>query len=343
MSSLSSNRWSRLCGNEGNTEQSNSTPIVYLHKHIHYNKAYTQMMMMMSIFHPVTQSASSPALVENVTLVGGGNNTVNTVYTDTDVAVVQSFADLITSLAWAGASNTPTLQLIDDKQPETTNTHSFGQQEGLTEGLLKATEGLSTVSQKLKVAQESLVASKPLEKPLPLTTEDKAWLEALKNQPNTTLTVPNPLLQPIQHFWALEDNRTGGSNLSEGFASSGLKYAYALSEKLQAQLAEGYKSGRPVRITVDDTLAIVFKIKGKQVNAEFLSTNGADTNAMGLLAAQLEQLKQTLLQKQLPVGQLSMRQATQQGFSQADEDEQQPRQRSSAQQHSQQQTSHTSE
>lgn len=302
-------------------------------------------MMMMSIFHSATPpvvATTTLAPVETIT-IGGSNGGANTLYTETDVAAVQSFADLITSLAWAGASSTPTLQLIEDKQPETTDTRFFGQQDGLTEGLLKATEGLSTVSQKLKVAQESLVASKPFEKPLPLTTEDKAWLEALKNQPNATLTVPNPLLQPIQHFWALEDNRTGGSNSSEGFASSGLKYAYALSEKLQAQLAEGYKSGKPVRITVDDTLAIVFKIKGKQVSAEFLSANGADATAMGLLAAQLEQLKQTLLQKQLPVGQLSMRHTTQQGFSQADDDEHKPQQRSSAQHQSQQQTSHPQE
>jgi hypothetical protein len=299
-------------------------------------------MMMMSIFQSKpSQVLVIPASVSSEASMVTGNSP-NNLYTDAEATTVQSFADLITSLAWAGASNTPTLQLIEDKQPETTDTRSFGQQEGLTEGLLKATEGLSTISQKLKTVQEPEALQKPAETPSSLTADDKAWLEALKNQPNTTLTIPNPLLQPIQHFWALEDNHIGGSTSLEGFASSGLKYAYALSEKLQAQLAEGYKSGKPVRITVDDTLAIVFKIKGKQVSAEFLSANGTDTAAMGLLAAQLEQLKQTLLQKQLPIGQLSTRNTTQQGFTETEDDDT-PRQRSSAQHQHQQPHHHAQE
>jgi hypothetical protein len=219
---------------------------------------------------------------------------------------IRSFADLITSLEWASASSDHSAPLIT--APDRALLQSYPSANELTDrtaALLKASQGLASTAKKSDATAESI--KKPTaEPPFPLSKEDKAWLEALKNQPNMTLTAPNPLLQPIQHFWQLEGNSISGTPEGEGFASAGLKHAYALSEKLQAQLAEGYKTGKPIRITVDDTLSIVFKIKGKQVSAEFLSTTG-DTKALGQLSAQLEQLKAQMVQKQLPVGDLSFR------------------------------------
>jgi hypothetical protein len=219
---------------------------------------------------------------------------------------IRSFADLITSLEWASASSDHSAPLIT--APDRALLQSYPSANELTDrtaALLKASQGLASTLNKSDSTAESL--KKPIAEPLfPLSKEDKAWLEAVKNQPNMTLTAPNPLLQPIQHFWQLEGNSISGTPEGEGFASAGLKHAYALSEKLQAQLAEGYKTGKPIRITVDDTLSIVFKIKGKQVSAEFLSTTG-DAKALGQLSAQLEQLKAQMVQKQLPVGDLSFR------------------------------------
>jgi hypothetical protein len=222
---------------------------------------------------------------------------------------IRSFADLITSLEWAGASSDLSTPLIT--APDRALLQSYPSANEITDratALLKASQGLASLNKKAEVIVE--LPKKPTaEPPFPLSKEDKTWLEALKKQPNTSFTVPNPLLQPIQHFWQQEGTSPNGMAEGEGFASAGLKHAYALSEKLQAQLAEGYKTGKPIRIMVDDTLSIVFKIKGKQVSAEFLSTTG-DAKALGQLSAQLEQLKAQMVQKQLPVGELSFRPMT---------------------------------
>ena len=219
---------------------------------------------------------------------------------------IRSFADLITSLEWESASSDHSTPLIS--APDRALLQSYPSSSEITDrtaALLKASQGLASTLQKTETTTEASPKT-TTETPIPLSKEDKAWLEALKNQPNSTFAVPNPLLQPIQHFWQMGGNSTSGITEGEGFASSGLKHAYALSEKLQAQLAEGYKTGKPIRIAVDDTLSIVFKIKGKQVSVEFISTTG-DAKALGQLSAQLEQLKAQMLQKQLPVGDLSFR------------------------------------
>ncbi len=220
---------------------------------------------------------------------------------------IRSFADLITSLEWAGASSDLSSPLITvPDRALLQNYPSANEITDRTAALLKASQGLASSLLKSDVKAEVLKPHPPESLSL-LSKEDKAWVEALKNQPNMTVTTPNPLLQPIQHFWQLEGNSTNDISVGEGFASAGLKQAYALSEKLQAQLAEGYKTGKPVRIMVDDTLFIVFKIKDKQVSAQFLSSLGEGNKGLGHLSAQLEQLKAQLMQKQLPVGDLSFR------------------------------------
>ena len=240
---------------------------------------------------------------------------------------IRSFADLITSLEWASASSDHSTPLIS--APDRALLQSYPSANEITDrtaALLKASQGLASTLQKTETTAEATKKT-TTEPPFPLSKEDKAWLEALKNQPNTPLTVPNPLLQPIQHFWQMGGNSANSLTEGESFASSGLKHAYALSEKLQAQLAEGYKTGKPIRITVDDTLSIVFKIKGKQVSAEFISTTG-DTKALGQLSAQLEQLKAQMVQKQLPVGDLSFRPMDSTETSAEDSSKQSPKQHS---------------
>jgi hypothetical protein len=247
---------------------------------------------------------------------------------------IRSFADLITSLEWASASSDHSTPLIS--APDRALLQSYPSANEITDrtaALLKASQGLASTLQKTETTAEA-TPKKTTEPPFQLSKEDKAWLEALKNQPNSTLTVPNPLLQPIQHFWQMGGNIASGITEGESFASSGLKHAYALSEKLQAQLAEGYKTGKPIRITVDDILSIVFKIKGKQVSAEFISTTG-DAKALGQLSAQLEQLKAQMVQKQLPVGDLSFRPMDSTETSAEDRSKQSPNQQQKHENHSQ--------
>ncbi len=259
--------------------------------------------------HPFAMNFFKPPLIVTATSSEAGSSATPAKPFSINTDEILSFADLITRLEWASASSDHAAPLINT--PDRALLQSYPSATELTDrttALLKASQGLAAINKKSDATVEPLKKT-TAEPPFPLSKEDKAWLEAVKNQPNMTLTAPNPLLQPIQHFWQLEGNSISGTPEGEGFASAGLKHAYALSEKFQAQLAEGYKTGKPIRITVDDTLSIVFKIKGKQVSAEFLSTNG-DAKALGQLSAQLEQLKAQMVQKQLPVGDLSFRPMT---------------------------------
>jgi len=76
---------------------------------------------------------------------------------------------------------------------------------------------------------------------------------------------------------------------------------FDVSPKLAELIEKGYRSGRPIRVEVDNDSAVVLKIRNGQVSAQFVST---DKNAGAALQQGLDDLRNRMLARNLPVGQL---------------------------------------
>ncbi len=76
------------------------------------------------------------------------------------------------------------------------------------------------------------------------------------------------------------------------------------SEDLSALLEKSYKSGRPLRVELDGRSSVVLKFQGGKVSAEFLTQDPA----MAMYLKQyMDELRQRLSEKDLPVAQLTYR------------------------------------
>lgn len=76
---------------------------------------------------------------------------------------------------------------------------------------------------------------------------------------------------------------------------------FEISPKLAELIEKGYQSGRPIRVELDTESAVVLKIRNGQVSAQFVSS---DKNASTMMQQGLDDLRNRLLARNLPVGQL---------------------------------------
>lgn len=75
---------------------------------------------------------------------------------------------------------------------------------------------------------------------------------------------------------------------------------FEVSTKLSELIEKGYRSGRPIRVELDSNSAVVLKIRNGQVSAQFVST---DKSALSMQQG-LDDLRNRMLARNLPVGQL---------------------------------------
>jgi hypothetical protein len=76
---------------------------------------------------------------------------------------------------------------------------------------------------------------------------------------------------------------------------------FDVSPKLSELIEKGYRSGRPIRVELDSNSAVVIKIRNGQVSAQFVSS---DKNASMGMQQGLDDLRNRMLARNLPVGQL---------------------------------------
>ncbi|HEY9744803.1 MAG TPA: hypothetical protein V6C99_01145 [Oculatellaceae cyanobacterium] len=79
---------------------------------------------------------------------------------------------------------------------------------------------------------------------------------------------------------------------------------FDVSPKLAELVEKAYKTGRPIRVELDTHSAVVLKIRNGQVSAEFVS---ADKGAALSMQQELDHLRNRMLLKNLPVGNLESR------------------------------------
>lgn len=104
-------------------------------------------------------------------------------------------------------------------------------------------------------------------------------------------------------------------------SSGNISYkSFEISPKLAELIEKGYKTGRPIRVELDPNSAVVLKIRNGQVSAEFVS---ADKTASIVMQQELDQLRNRMIAKNLPVGNLEYkyRNPEQQQNQQSEEDE----------------------
>jgi hypothetical protein len=80
--------------------------------------------------------------------------------------------------------------------------------------------------------------------------------------------------------------------------------SFHLSEALEALIQKGYKTGRPIRVEINENTSLVLKIKNGQVSAQFVSSDYVTSMAM---QQQLDELRNRMTLKNLPVGTLDSR------------------------------------
>lgn len=154
----------------------------------------------------------------------------------------------------------------------------------------KATDSLlNTVQGALAIdGSDAKTIKKDLEQMMgDLTPEDAAYLKTI-NPNGLPIAPPVPLNQLIP----VDDE--GKPQFDKIPASKGLS----------DMLEKAYKTGRPIRVELENGGSIILKIKAGKVSAEFIATDQA--NAL-YLKQQLAELKQRMESKNLPVGQLDAR------------------------------------
>ena len=154
----------------------------------------------------------------------------------------------------------------------------------------KATDSLlNTVQGALAIdGSDAKTVKKDLEQMMgDLTPEDAAYLKTI-NPNGLPIAPPVPLNQLIP----VDDE--GKPQFDKIPASKGLS----------DMLEKAYKTGRPIRVELENGGSIILKIKAGKVSAEFIATDQA--NAL-YLKQQLAELKQRMESKNLPVGQLDAR------------------------------------
>lgn len=76
---------------------------------------------------------------------------------------------------------------------------------------------------------------------------------------------------------------------------------FDVSTELAELIEKGYRTGSPIRVELDTDSAVVLKIRNGQVSAQFVSN---DKNAGAAMQQSLDDLRNRMLARNLPVGQL---------------------------------------
>lgn len=82
---------------------------------------------------------------------------------------------------------------------------------------------------------------------------------------------------------------------------------YDISAKLAKLIEDGHKTGRAFRVEVDENSSVVLKIRNGKVSADFISNDRA---AAFFIKQELDELKQRLQAKSLPVEHLGYRESS---------------------------------
>lgn len=119
-----------------------------------------------------------------------------------------------------------------------------------------------------------------------------------------------PILQgsvPLQSIFPANAN-SGGFNFHD----------YEISQKLADLVKAGYKSGRPFRVEMDENSSVILKIRNGKVSAEFISTDRA---AALYIKQELDELRQRMATKNLPIDLLSYKEQKEQREQQRNSDD----------------------
>lgn len=225
---------------------------------------------------------AAPASKTRSALQGGADGFLD----DTDL----SFLSMLNSMgSLKGAVNKTVLQALDEEQAPAADKEKDPQKTTLRGETTVDTRVASTPT----ATRESTEAIEEHKKDL-AALEDDITLSDIE-----LLKTINPLCLPIQAPVPLQDlipvDNEGKPEFERMAASKGL-----------SQLIEkAYKTGRPVRVELENGSAIILKIKQGKVSAEFLTQDQAQAL---YLKQQLSDLRNRMEARNLPVGTLDSRQ-----------------------------------
>ncbi len=131
----------------------------------------------------------------------------------------------------------------------------------------------------------------------PITAEDERFLEWLIHSANEPPTIlPNGL--PIPAWVANSTFNQQRQSTFSGMASQ-------LSEDMVALVKQAYKTGRSIRVPLQNKTELILKIHQDKVSAEFIASNASMANTLQQTVADL---KRHLANKQhLPIGDIAYR------------------------------------
>ncbi len=198
-----------------------------------------------------------------------------------------SFLDLLSATAAAEGADTQATanQALNEKNKNDPTNKTHTSSEVSTRPRLTVVGGKTAVASS---PQEDLAAQ--VEKDMALLQSD---LTELDTQYLKQIVIPGlPIAMGSVPFNSVFPTSESGQISYRGFE---------VSPKLAELIEKGYKTGRPIRVELDPHSAVVIKIRNGQVSAQFLSTD--KTLAM-VMQQDLDDLRNRMIQKNLPVGTL---------------------------------------
>lgn len=173
--------------------------------------------------------------------------------------------------------------------------------------LLKSSLNASTSSNPVEDPEAVKATEKPETAPKSealkkedLSLADVQWLQKVMAGPAALPLQAGGLQGLIQQNVAT----TGVNGVSSSLSTESALHGLALSQKMTALLQESMRSGRPVRVSLEDASSLVLRIRQGKVSAEFLPATAAQA---ALWQASLTELKTRLSQQNLPVEALWVR------------------------------------
>lgn len=205
-----------------------------------------------------------------------------------------SFLDLLTSLSPNPGVDTQAAVSTEkpeesEKKPETTGEGATqaNTADSATNNVYQLPVSDRTATDRESDAAYSDVADRTL-KASDLSATDLNYLKQV--------VIPNlPILTGNVPFQSVFPTEPDGTASYRGFD---------VSPSLSELIEHGYKTGRPIRVEMDEKSAIVLKIRDGRVSAEFVS---AEQGAVLALQQELNELRGRLAARNLPVGTLESR------------------------------------
>lgn len=195
-----------------------------------------------------------------------------------------SFLDLLTSVANDAEVVAP------DKSKNVADSAKAKEKTAATSTKETAAPGKLTLVGKVSETQSADEASTKVDKDMALLKEE---LSDIDRQYMKQVVIPGlPILVGSVPFQSIFPAGKDGEISYKGFE---------ISPKLAELIEKGYKSGRPIRVELDNNSAVVLKIRNGQVSAEFVSTDKA---AAFVMQQELDDLRNRMAARNLPVGTL---------------------------------------